>query len=217
MPTSFVASDSIFMFAVGLASSARVFTLTQLTRHPQLRDRTQSMKRAWDCLSPHRDSFEVLPWIHGKPHIWRLTETEKQLRGVRYRRVGVSQHTEHWLAIGDVWSHLVFNGLRPTKWFTEGKQIGRFDVFAEIRGKPYLMEVQLSPLSDREWKTKWNKRIEWLRTEPWRDAKWSESFAKMQPTMVLVTTEAMRPLLPEAALYARTIDQLHHVIKRPPQ
>lgn len=214
MPTSFVANETIFNFAIGLASSARVFTLAQLVRHPLLRDRTQPMKRAWDCLTPYRESFEVLPWIQGAPHVWRLTEAEKQKRGISYRRVGVSQHTEHWLTIGDVWMHLVFNGLRPTKWFTEGKQIGRFDVFAEIRGRPYVMEIQLTPLSEREWKSKWNKRIEWMKTEPWKGATW---FSNAKPTMILVTTQSMRPLLPREALYARTIDQLHHVIKRPPQ
>jgi hypothetical protein len=212
MGTSLAAAETIFQFAVGLATAARVFTLEQVGRHPVLSERTQPTRRARECLAPHPQVFECIPWLHRKPYLWRFTEREKRRRGIRYPRVGASQHTEHWLAIGDMWAHLVFNGLRPTKWFTEGKKIGRFDVFAEIQGRPYLMEVQLTPLSDREWETKWRRRMEWLATEPWKNNEWASEFARSRPTVILVSREPLNPLTPRNVLYSRTIFQLKYVL-----
>jgi hypothetical protein len=212
MGTSLAASETIFQFAAGLATAARVFTVEQVGRHPVLSERTQPTRRARECLMAHREAFECIPWLHGKPYLWRFTEAEKRRRGIRYKRVSASQHTEHWLTFGDIWAHLVFHGLRPTKWFTEGKQIGRFDIFAEIQGKPYLMEVQLTPLSDREWETKWRRRMEWFATKPWET--WS--FVRCRPTVVLVTREPLNPLMPRDVLYSRRIEHLHRII-RPPQ
>jgi hypothetical protein len=218
MPTSFSRSDvsaAVYDYAVALAAAGRLFTLEQLARHPELSWRRQSAKRASEFLSPYRDSFEVIPWLRGKPYLWRLTEQEKRKRGLKYRSVGPSQHTEHWLALGDLWAHLVMNGLRPSQWFTEGNDIGRFDVFAVIHDVPYLFEVQLSDLSKDDWNTKWYRRWEWLKQRKWTDKNWAERFTSTVPKVVLVTSSHMQnaiATLPKGALYAPRIDRVSGVI-----
>lgn len=218
MPTSFspVDVEILSVFAVELASAARIFTTRQLARHRVLSNRKEPVKRASEMLAPCRHKFEVIPWTQGKPFLWRLSAQEKRKIGLKYRNVGASQHTAHWLTLGDVWMQLVFNGLRPEKWFTEGKEIGRFDVFTVIQRTPYLMEVQLSPLSKREWERKWYQRIEWLKQRRWKDEEWAHRFSPLPPKVLLVTTQPMSVLVPKGSLHAKSIEQLHYIM-RPPQ
>jgi hypothetical protein len=224
MQTSFVTqevSDVVYRFAVELACAGRVFTMQQLGRHPQLSWRSQPKRRAREFLAPHRDCFEVIPWLRDKPYLWRLTEQEKRRRGIKYRNVGPSQHADHWLAIGELWMELVFHGMRPKKWFTEGKDIGRFDIFADVIGRPYLIELQLTELREYEWKEKWRRRIAWLQKQRWKEKEWAKRFSSTMPTVMLVTSHKMNlkvgRTIPKGVIVADNIDQLHHVIKRPPQ
>lgn len=217
MGTSFESiSSEMFAFSVALASASRMFTLQQLARHPLVSGRSQPVKRTSEFLEPYRASFEVVPWYRNKPYLWRLTQTEKQRRGLQYKNVGASQHTEHWLALGDVWLELVFNGLRPLKWFTEGSEIGRFDVFAVVRDQPYLMEIQLTDLSEREWFAKWKRRTEWLQERKWRDELWAERFSDKIPKLLLVTSHPMKlqigKTIPEGVIVANTIKELPKVL-----
>jgi hypothetical protein len=218
MPISFsrsAVSATIYEYAVQLAAAGRLFTLEQLSRHPELSWRRQATKRASEFLAPYRESFEVIPWLRGKPYLWRLTDQEKRRRGLKYRNVGASLHTEHWLALGDLWAHLVANGLRPERWFTEGNDIGRFDVFAVIRKQPYLIEVQLSDLSKDDWNTKWYRRWEWLKQKKWTDTNWAERFTSTVPKVILVTSSHMQnavETLPKGALYAPRIDCVSRII-----
>lgn len=193
MGTSFtIVSKEVFAFAVDLAASARVFTIEQIATHRDLCGRSQPKRRAREFLAPYRDSFEVLPWFAGKPYIWRLTEKEKKKRGIQYRSVAPSQHTDHWLAIGDMWMELVRGGMRPEKWFTEGKAIGRFDVFMVIHKQPYLVELQITELKKNEWQQKWHKRVEWMKTRPWNNEKWAIEFSPIPPKVLLVTRDKMK-------------------------
>lgn len=170
LTTSFVSiGGRLFYFATSLAGAARVFTVAQLSGHPELSGRGSPDKRAREFLSLHRDTFEHIHGIYPHLHLWRLTAAYKRKSGLKYRSVSASQHTSHWLMIGDVWMHLTLNGLRPEKWFTEGKAIGGFDVFCMIGEQPYLMEVQRSELTQREWQQKWHRRVEWLKLRRWRE------------------------------------------------
>src|SRR5579875_736700 len=135
MPTSFRGIDTdLFTFAVRLAAAARVFTAAQLGRHPHLSGRSQPARRAAEFLRMRRGAFESVPAGFRQPFLWRLTAAEKRRQRLDYRNVGASQHSGHWLAIGDVWLELVFGGHRPERWFTEGRDIGGFDVFAILHG-----------------------------------------------------------------------------------
>lgn len=226
MATSFSSplSAALYARAVELAVAGRVFTLRQLARHPEVSWRSQPEKRAREFLAPYRDCFEVIPWLRTKPYLWRLTDKEKRRRGLKYRNVGATAHTEHWLAIGDSWCELVENGLRPRIWFTEGKDIGRFDVFTMIQNKPFMMEIQLSDLSSKEWKEKWRRRIHWMQQKRWKEDEWSKRFCGEPPKVILVTSHKMEfkegQTIPKGVLVADTIHDLPRVIRkslRPPQ
>ena len=199
--TSFVdVSRDVFMFAGRLAVAARVFTIEQIARHPQVSWRSQPSRAARQLLKPHRDAFETVPWLDGHPHLWRLTEAYKRAHGLHYRNVGASQRTAHWLSFGDLYMALVFNGIRPEKWFTEGRKIGGFDVYIQVNGIPHLVEVQNTPLSERQWHQKWRLRDEWLTAQKWR------------PKVVLVTTQPMRIHKPDW-VQAVDITQAHKAFR----
>jgi hypothetical protein len=201
VPTSFVAIDAdIFRFATSLASCARIFTSAQLARH-SLFSMSQPQKRAAEWLHSHPEAFEHIRGIHPYLHLWRLTEAYKRAHGLRYRNVGASQRTAHWLSFGDLYMNLVFNGVRPEKWFTEGRKIGGFDLYIQVNGISHLVEVQNTPLSERQWHAKWKQRDEWLTAQKWR------------PRVILVTTKPMKIHKPEW-VQAVDITQAHKVIGR---
>lgn len=219
MPTSFAAIDGILMrYATGLASAARVFVTGQLARHPELSSRSMPTRRAGEYLRTHPEAFEHIHGIYPHLHLWRLTVAYKRELDLKYRNISASQHTPHWLAIGDVWISLTLNGLRPEKWFTEGKEIGGFDVFFILNDQPYLMEVQNSDLTQKEWQQKWHRRVEWIRLQRWKEKEWSQMFSDKPPKILLVTRERMKnATFPRGVLYSPTIEQLHWILKKPPQ
>jgi hypothetical protein len=215
MQTSSIVSsvpEMVFEFACGLGAAGRIFTMQQLARHPHLSWRTQPVKRASEMLAPFRDSFELVPWE--RTFLWRLSEREKRKRGLNYRNVGASQHVPHWLALGDMWAQLVFHGMRPEKWFTEGRDIGRFDAFMVVGGASYLIELQRTPLPEREWQAKWRRRAEWLRLQKWKEPAWADRFCAFPPRVLLITTQPMDALIPRGVIHVRDISQLHHALRK---
>lgn len=220
MPTSFMVADRVYLFAVRLAAAGRVFTAAQLAKHSDLSWRSLPEHRAREILSLHCDEFECIPRELGKPHIWRLTADAKKRHGIYYRSVGVSQHTDHWLMVGDVWMTLVWSGNRPSNWFTEGKDIGGFDVFWRVGEQGYLAELQRTPLSPRQWITKWNRRTEWLRKKRWaNDAEWQRKFTDHAPKILLVTETPMKleegKTIPRGVLHAQRAEDVKRLLTRP--
>lgn len=217
MPTSFTAiSSDLMRFAIGLLGAARVGTSAQVGRSSRLDGRSQPGRRAKEFLSSHPDVFEKIPGIQPYPIVWRLTRDYKRARGLTYRNVGASQRLPHWLAFGDLWIELVQHGLRPAKWFTEGKLIGGFDIYAEIAGRPYLIEMQVTDLSKREWRQKWYRRAEWFDAKPWMDKKWKQKFMPVPPRILLISPQKLSNVqIPRSGvLYIPEIEEVHHYLVR---
>jgi hypothetical protein len=103
--------ERVFRFACDVAMAARLFTLEQIARHPDVSWRSQPVKRASEFLRDYSEWFEKMPGPHGKPFRWRLSTKAKRRLGVRFASVnGTSQKAEHWLGLGDIWMTLTFAG-----------------------------------------------------------------------------------------------------------
>lgn len=183
-----------------MASSARIFTLPQLARHPDLSWRSQPVKRASEVLRPYADSFDRMVTPIGCPHRWRLSDRERRKRGIRERKVdGMSQRAEHWLGLGDIWCALAFADGRPSEWIAEWDH--QFDVYCVWRGKPLLIEYQRTPITSKQWQMKWQKRREWYASKQWQ----------MKPTVVLVDETGQREdtiCAPRGTVHVRSIEEL---------
>lgn len=165
MPTD--VHEAAYRRALDLCAAARMFTLPQVARLPDLAWRGSPSKRAWDALEPHRDKFEVAIRAPGKPAIWRLTYQAKKEHGLKYQSINPqSQKADHWLRIGDLWLAMTQAGGRPQVWNSQPDSIGFFDVYAVWQGAEFYIEVQKSRLSPRRWSQKWETRFKWLDKKP---------------------------------------------------
>lgn len=150
-------------YAIELSRAARMFTLAQVARHPNISWRSQPRKRAWDFLQPYRNEINVTLNAPGKPSIWRLNYTTKKRLELTYRDVNpLSQKSEHWLLLGDLWITMTQYGGRPSKWISEKESISMFDVYATWQQVEFLIEVQKSKLSPTRWDEKWRRRFQWI-------------------------------------------------------
>jgi hypothetical protein len=207
MPTFFSDENKarLFDFAVALATAARLFTAEQLARRPELSGYRDPVKRAREFLALYPDVFETVPSPMGVPARRRLTAKERRKRGIHYRAVsGVSQRAEHWLGIGNIWIELTSHGGRPTEWKTEPD--AQFDVYCVWRGQPMLIEYQRTPITQKMWQRKWERRREWYRLQAW----------EKKPRVVLINTTGQQEdivCLPRGTIHVRRIDQLHHALR----
>ncbi|QSO55503.1 hypothetical protein JZ785_27495 (plasmid) [Alicyclobacillus curvatus] len=78
---------------------------------------------------------------------------------------GVSQRAEHWIGLGDIWIALTLAGGRPNEWVTEPD--GQFDAAFTWCNRPYLLEYQRTPITSKQWASKWEKRKRWYTAQPW--------------------------------------------------
>lgn len=160
-------SDHLLPFAVEMACAARLLTAQQLARHPELSWRTQPAKRASQWLHAHPGWFERCPGpVADVPHRWRLTRAARRRLKVTWSPVpGMSTKADHWLALGDVWLALAFAGGRPAEWRAEPD--GQFDAYCVWSGVPLLIELQRTPITTRQWRRKWEQRVQWYRRQTW--------------------------------------------------
>jgi hypothetical protein len=197
----------VYEFAVALASAARIFTARQLARHSELSWRSQPERRAREVLNQYADSFERIPSPYGEPYRWRLSKRERNRRGIQQTPIsGVSQKAQHWLGIGDIWLELTFHGGRPTEWRTEPD--GQFDIYCVWRDMPLLIEYQRTPITERQWMTKWERRTQWYRAQKWHKP----------PKVVLVNATGQQEgtiHLPRNTIHVRDINHLHHALRTP--
>jgi hypothetical protein len=197
---------SLCDFAVSLASAARLFTAEQLARRPELSWYRDPVKRAREFLMMYQDTFETLRSPHGVPARRRLTSKARRKLGDKRKAIsGVSQRAEHWLGLGDIWMELAMHGGRPSEWIAEWDT--QFDVYCVWRGVPYLIEYQRTPITERQWDLKWERRVAWYREQKW----------KVKPRVVLVNTTGQQDAticLPRGVIHVRNINQLHHAIGR---
>jgi hypothetical protein len=197
----------VFEFAVALSSAARIFTAKQLARHPELSWRAQPERRAKEVLNLYAESFEQIPGPYGEPFRWRLSRKERAKRGIKQTAIsGTTNKSHHWLGIGDIWLELTFHGGRPTEWRTEPD--GQFDIYCVWRDIPLLIEYQRTPITERQWKAKWERRIQWYRTQKW----------EQPPRVVLVNTTGQQEgtlHLPRNTIHVRDINHLHHALRTP--
>jgi hypothetical protein len=183
------AAQSVYAYAVALCSAARVFTIKQIARHPQVSWRRSPIKRAHDIMAHFRVDFEVLPSTHGHPWIWRFTPAAKRRLGLKFRNVNpMSAKVDHWLSIGDLWATLTSHGLRPVVFVAEPQDTAGFDVFALLPNRRALViEIQRTPITERDWRRKWELRYEWYKQRGWLKAPWNPPGKEWQPKPCLVT------------------------------
>jgi hypothetical protein len=209
VPTSFSEEKAsrLLDFTVALAAAARLFTVDQLARHPYLSSYRQPSIRAREFVTRYPDVFESTPGPRHQPSRRRLTAKAKRERGLTFRSVsGESQRAEHWLGIGDIWLELTFHGGRPTEWRTEPD--GQFDIYCVWNGTPYLIEYQRTPITERQWMAKWERRIQWYRAQKWHTP----------PKVVLVNATGQQEgtiHLPRNTIHVRDINHLHHALRTP--
>ena len=195
---------SLFSFTVALADAARIFTLPQVARHPDVSGRTQPVKRASAMLREHAAAFEKMPGPWNQPFRWRLSRSYRRQHGIRTPVVHpMSQNTEHWLGLGDIWCELTFHGGRPTEWRCDAGH--QFDVLCRWCGRLLLIEYQRTPLTSRRWADKWKRRKEWYRAQNWVE----------HPTIVLVNTTGQPDetvQAPRGTVHVRAIHMMCHAI-----
>lgn len=190
-------SHSLLPFVVSLASSARLFSAAQIARHPELSWRGSPERRAREWLQTQSD-FERLP--RTGPHVYRLTREAMQRYGVTHKRIsGQSQRVEHWLAMGNVWLELTFAGGRPAEWKTEPD--GQFDIDCVWEGRRYLIEYQRTPITERQWRRKWEARKTWYKLQGFEE----------RPTVVLIAETGQQVetmCIPKGTVVCRKIEEL---------
>jgi len=178
-------SESVYLYAVAVASVARVFTLAQIGNHPYLRDLSQPQKRAWESLSSRRSHFDCSPGRRGTPYKWRLSKAGKRANGVKFRDVDPqSAKAEHWIEIGNVFLALQRYGGRPMMFEAEPKDCAGFDIATIWRKQAYFFEVQRSPLSQRDWNAKWKRIQDWYVAKRNEQLSWWVN--GMQPRIVVI-------------------------------
>ena len=207
MPTSFSTSTPrIYSFAVALASSARLFVVSQLARHPDLSCYSDPQKRAREWLSLHKDTFEAVPGPVGTEKRRRLTKyARRQLKTSQKAISGVSQRAEHWIGLGDIWIALTLAGGRPDEWVTEPD--GQFDVAFKWRNRSYLLEYQRTAITSKQWASKWEKRKKWYTAQQW----------DVRPRVVLVDLtgqQAETIQAPAGTIHVHHPDELPRVIPK---
>lgn len=107
----------------------------------------------------------------GKAKVWRLTKKGRDMQGITRPPTPLqSMKTDHILSIGDAYLDLLSSG-KLSRWTTELRETYRIgnkerkycpDAFFVFEGKPYLLEVQRSPLSVNRWGEKWNVATEFF-------------------------------------------------------
>ena len=185
--------ERVHEYAVALCKAARVFTLVQIAKHPELSWRTQPRKRAGEFLGPWKKEFEVLPAMHGKPFVWRFSTKGKALYGAEYLRIHpASKKIDHWLTIGDLWQAMTHTAGRPSTFLTEPKDSCDFDIYTVWQNRPYLIEIQRSKLSSKEWSKKWCKREKWYQEQGYKNAPWQNGKTIIVPRPILICTEGVK-------------------------
>jgi hypothetical protein len=217
MPTPIV-RETVYNFAVDLAIAARIFTLPQLAKHPALSGLSQPVKRASECLRPYAGDFIKTEGAYGEPYRFRLSPAARKRLGVTTKAVsGRSIHSEHWLALGDLYAALRFRG-GVRAWEAEPKHSGGFDVFFAYAGLPVVAEVQRTPLTRRAWARKWEPRLRFLASrEELARASWQPPGRVYRPLPLLVDLAGQgREVigLPEGWLYARTPEEVPIILQR---
>lgn len=129
------------------------------------KDCSQPLKRVSQCLV----ELEKEKLIEGrrrreKTKVWRLTSQYKKQIGLKKRgRPLTLKDLDHTLAIGDMYIQLFLNG-RLDYFIAEPREDvflrgtdAKFmpDAFFVYDKKPYLLEIQRSPLSKIKWSIKW--------------------------------------------------------------
>jgi hypothetical protein len=210
--------SAVIEFAYGLAAHARIFTLSQVARHPLLREYSQPQKRASEVLRSVANDFERMPGPYGEPHRFRLTPGAKRRLGVEYRNIaGDSSKVGHWLAIGDVWAALRLNG-GVSAWMVEPAESGGFDIFFAYGGRAFVAEVQRTPIRSNVWRAKWKRRMGWLENaEALAKAPWQPAGRIVRPKPVLVDLTGQTAStvgVPLGVLMCKSVDDLPGVLRR---
>lgn len=185
-------SAVVFRRAVDLCVAARLFTLPQLSRHPDIAWRSQPVKRASALIAPYRDCFDVLSGPHGQPYRWRLTTSAKRELGLQYRNVSpMSAKTSHWLSFGDLWLAMVRHGDHPQTFINEPQKSGGFDVYTVWKKRACLIEIQLTPLSRADWQKKWNSRVQWYTDKLYKYAPWQTGGILPRAYVILLCNQSV--------------------------
>ena len=214
MPTLQV-REAIYRLAIDTAKAARIFTLPQLAQHPKLRDLSQPVKRASECLRAHAGDFVKSEGAYGEPYRFRLSPEARKRLGVTSKAIhGKSLKSDHWLSLGDVYLALRFRG-GVQAWESEPAHSAGFDIFLAYQGLPIVAEVQRTPLTEKQWAAKLEPRQKWLETpEEIAEASWQPPGRAYQPIPLLVNLTGQDVTLPPGWIHARTTEEVPTILMR---
>lgn len=134
----------------------------------------------------------------GETKVWRLSKKGREELGVNRKPLPLNATVlTHALAIGNVYLELKRTGgllhfeteLREE--YTVGGKVKKYcpDAFFIYKKKPYLLEVQLTPLSSDRWAKKWETANEFF-SGPHLKASWQKySKNPFRPEMVVLTKQ----------------------------
>lgn len=148
----------------------------------------------------HRDLFERLDGPPGAESRYRLTRSARKHFGVKTKAIStLTQRSDHWLGLTDVWLEMAFRGGRPGEWKTELDR--QFDAICKWQGRLLLIEYQRTPITSAAWQKKWETRKEWYKKQTWEQT----------PKILLVNLTGQQDstiCLPHGTIHIRDLGQI---------
>jgi hypothetical protein len=138
----------------------------------------------------------------GKSKVWRLTKKGREHMKVSYPPISPKGHKlTHFLSITDAYFGFLKVGnvkrwfLEPREKFMSGSKSYTYApdayLFLEKDGKikPYIVEVQLSPLTSKRWAEKWAVAAQFFDSGAYKKAGFQIMKVEIKPQIIVITNQ----------------------------
>lgn len=156
----------------------------------------------------------------GKAKVWRLSNKGRKLMGIEQKPPALAGlKVDHHLAIADCYLKLSRAG--TLKYWTHecreqfGKKVYAPDAFFVWEGKPFLLEVQRSPLSSARWGEKWAMAAEYFDGGHYRKSSWQFWKPKIiRPNLLCLSDQNPSIILAGTALQIHVGDDIISLVSK---
>ena len=186
-----------------LTSLSRVYIANTIQLESFFQEHGSPKKRASEFLRSLQEEkvIEGRQLSIGKAKNWRLTKQGWLTLGMDRNAIPFqSNKVDHLLSIGNVFFHLHHKGglksfrteLREPFYSTHTSSIKKYcpDAFFHYRNELYLLEVQLTPLSTRKWRKKWELAEEFFYEGHYQKVTWHPFEKEYIPTIVVISSQS---------------------------